>query len=157
MTPELVREVFEYRSGRLLWRKKIGKKVIVGTEAGTPHSDGYITIRAFKKRFYAHRLIWIMHHGEIPADLVIDHINHDPSDNRVENLRLVTKAQNVAHRRGAQANSKSGIRGVSWVHRDRMWRVDVRNKCVGRFGTIDEAARAAEAARKVAFINPGGV
>ena len=34
MTPGLVREVFEYRSGRLLWRKKIGKKVIVGTEAG---------------------------------------------------------------------------------------------------------------------------
>lgn len=39
---------------------------------------------------YLHRAVWVFYNGAIPSDMVIDHINRDRSDNRIENLRLAT-------------------------------------------------------------------
>ncbi|WPJ55995.1 hypothetical protein RCIP0099_00042 [Klebsiella phage RCIP0099] len=60
-------------------------------------------------REYAHRLVWFMHYGDIPEGLMVDHINLDRCDNRIENLRLVDKSGNAQ-------NSK--WKGYFWAKRE---------------------------------------
>lgn len=63
-------------------------------------------------REYAHRLVWVMHNGDIPDGMMVDHINLDKSDNRIENLRLVNKSGNAqnAKRKGYWLDKRSGKR-----------------------------------------------
>lgn len=64
--------------------------------------NGYIYHRIYhagvKKQYRAHRLIWMAAHGVIPDGLMVDHINRDKQDNRLENLRLVDAKGNAANR-----------------------------------------------------------
>lgn len=66
-----------------------------------------------------HRLVWLMHHDEWPAE--IDHINGIRDDNRIENLRLVTRADNMRNSRRRKDNT-SGVMGVSWHSATGKWR-----------------------------------
>lgn len=88
-------------------------------------------------KFFLHRLIM-----NCPDDMVIDHINHDPLDNRKENLRICTQQQNMMNRR-TQSNNTSGITGVNWDKSKNKWRVQIAlNKIhytVGYYENIDEA------------------
>lgn len=83
---------------------------------------------------------WIM--GR-PKGMMIDHINHETLDNYDENLRIVTMAQNGQNRKGATSASKSGIRGVNWNAKDRIWtvRMNINGKVrqFGRFQNLDDA------------------
>lgn len=54
----------------------------------------YTKIRIGKALISTHRAVWIYHHGAIPAEMVVDHINQDKHDNRIENLRLATTREN---------------------------------------------------------------
>lgn len=78
--------------------------------------DGYACIRIgtrkSSKLILMHRAVWMYHNGEIPKGLQIDHINHDRSDNRIENLRLATNATNSQNRKGADFDSVTGVLGV---------------------------------------------
>lgn len=66
----------------------------------------------YKKKYQAvHRIIYEIFHGEIHEGLFIDHINGDPFDNRIENLRMVPPALNSRNRRKSKNNS-SGCTGV---------------------------------------------
>jgi len=58
-------------------------------------STGYLVKTVCKKKLMIHRLVWEMHYGKIPKGMVIDHINRNKTDNRIENLRLATKSQNA--------------------------------------------------------------
>ena len=93
ITTEYLREIFTYKNGFLIWQVNRGP-VKAGRIAGTINSRGYIHIRLDMKFYQAHRLIWIHFNGNIQDDLPIDHINRDRSDNRIENLRVVTNSQN---------------------------------------------------------------
>jgi len=64
------------------------------------------------RQYLAHRIVWKLATSEDPGSHQIDHINGDPSDNRIENLRKVTNQQNGMHRTRAQSNSRSGVVGV---------------------------------------------
>lgn len=91
-----------------------------GEVAGYKRPDGYIRIVAFGNRYLAHRLAWFFHYGEFPKKH-LDHINGNPADNRIENLREVTHQQNMQNRRVVNKNSKSGLMGAYKTPRSPMW------------------------------------
>src|SRR5690606_29052356 len=65
----------------------------LGREAGGKQGGGYLRFSVDGKHYLAHRLAWLYVHGKWPSDQ-IDHINGDRSDNRIDNLRDVTHAEN---------------------------------------------------------------
>ncbi len=112
-TQEELKEAFNYDpdTGLLKWKIKRGRSAR-GKEAGHVPSDGYRRVMLRGKLYQAHRLIWYLIHGDIPAGMTVDHINGDTLDNRICNLRLATISQNSCNRT-AQENNKSGYKGVS--------------------------------------------
>lgn len=67
---------------------------------GSPDTLGYWKVNYRRKALMVHRIIWEMTHGPIPKGHVIDHMNGDPTDNRIENLRLATGSQNSRNQSG---------------------------------------------------------
>lgn len=107
-------EIFSYdaATGRLLWRAgKKGRGCVEGREAGTTER-GYRCIRLLGKKTYAHRVIWEMFHGPIPEGMQIDHMNGVRSDNRIENMRLVTQQENLKNTRLRDSNT-AGVPGIT--------------------------------------------
>ncbi|MCU4119362.1 HNH endonuclease signature motif containing protein [Variovorax sp. N23] len=90
--------------------KSRGRK---GLPAGCINGLGYQVIRIDKRLYAAHRLAWLYVHGKWPAG-VIDHINGQRADNRMENLRDIGKPQNHQNLKGAQTNGTSGYLGVTY-------------------------------------------
>jgi hypothetical protein len=130
ITAERLRELLHYdpETGVFTWRLP-RRGVRAGYEAGASRSDGYRRIQVDGRVIYAHRLAWPYMTGEWP-DAEIDHINGDPSDNRIVNLRPATRSQNSANGRKPSDNT-SGLKGVSWHARGRKWRAQivVNGKC----------------------------
>lgn len=111
---------------------------------------GSYTLNGKKKRVYLHR--WLTH---APKGMMVDHINHDTLDNRFENLRIVTNAENQQNRRGAKRNSTTGIRGVYWEKRIGKWKahymLNGKRVIVGFFEDIKEAEKAVIEARRLSM------
>lgn len=120
MHQDQIKEMLEYNNGALYWkidRVSIRVHAKKGDRAGNINSTKkpYRRITIGKKSYLEHRLIWIYHHGEIPDGYVIDHINQDKTDNRIQNLRVVTIGQNNLNNKGknvvSSRNSKLPYRG----------------------------------------------
>lgn len=98
-----------------------------------------------------HRIAWLLHYGQWPEG-DIDHINGVKTDNRIENLRVGTRASGN-HNKGVNRLNSSGFRGVSWDSDRRKWaaqiKIDGKNKRLGRFKDVEDASRAYEAAAKI--------
>jgi hypothetical protein len=104
----------------------------------------YVVGRQKGKATLIHRLIM-----DAPAGVEVDHGNHDGLDNRRQNLTLVTRSQNALNRKGARANSSSGVRGVYWHKLMKQWRATVRlpdgkRHEIGGFSSVEEARVARE-------------
>ncbi len=112
--------------------------------AGTRCANGYIKIIVNGKSYMAHRMAMAFVHGHWPPCLV-DHINRDPADNRISNLRFATCSENGRNRR-RRRDSKSGVKGVSWCCQTRKWKASIQvhgvEKTIGRFPSIPQAAEA---------------
>lgn len=125
---------------------------MVGKESGSVNKfTGYIEMSIFGKKVYAHRLAWIYENGFIPDGIKIDHINGIRSDNRIENLRLATHAQNIRNSK-TRADNTSGVKGVSFDKSRGKWFAYVGKKFLGRFSSIDEAKNARNEAANNVFM-----
>lgn len=144
-------------TGSIAWRHaKFLQKAMTrpaGAEAGGRTLNGYITICIKKKPFYAHRLAWLLTHGEWPS-AEVDHINGDRSDNRAANLRLATQQQNQWNRK-VRRDSSSGVKGVRYHKASGRWyaSIVVSRKVIalGYHETIEQAAAAYSKAAKLHF------
>lgn len=114
MSAETLRATFSVgEHGQIYWVCDASTKIRAGRKAGTQsHKGGRIYVKFRGKSIAAHRLVWMLAYGKWP-DGLIDHINGDPSDNRLENLRDANASTNSQNRRGAQKNSHCGLLGVS--------------------------------------------
>ena len=118
-----------------------------GKTTGWRDSLGYLLINIGGRPQLAHRLGWAILHGEFVPFL--DHINGNPSDNRIANLRACTKSQNQ-HNRGVNKNNTSGFKGVCWHSGVGRWRayivINWKQKHLGLFDTPEQAHAAYRAA-----------
>lgn len=152
-TQERLRELFDYDSdtGSLI-RKFGGHGRNVGEIVGTKSPDGYYVCGVGGKFCVVHRLIYIWLHGAIPTGIQVDHLNGIRTDNRPQNLRLVTSSGN-ARNRGLMKNNTSGYPGVFYngtgYYRAMIY-TDVGKKVyLGQYKTAQEAAVARKAAEVV--------
>jgi hypothetical protein len=149
LTRDLLLELFEYRDGILYW--KISKAFCIqrGDVAGTINSKGYhVTSINYKPRLN-HRLVFLMHHGYLPK--MIDHIDGDKLNNRIENLRPANPFENACNSK-LRSKNKSGYPGVSWSSQSGKWKVTIqiagKKMHVGFYTSLEEAGKVSIEIRK---------
>jgi len=115
-------------------------------KVGCPNSDGYVSIGYKNTYLTAHRIVFLLHHGYLPE--VVDHIDGNPSNNKIENLRAANKSTNAMNR-SARSDSKTGIKNVYPYKKG--WAVNINiNKVrthIGYFKDIELAELVAIEAR----------
>lgn len=133
--------IYDSESG-LLTRRKWTSNRTVGAPVGSPNKDGHLKTTIRGKSYLVHRVIWLMNYGEWPAGCV-DHIDGDPANNRLSNLRIASKSEN-GRNRGISVLNTSGCTGVCWLSKLGRWQAQIKtdegHKCLGQFETIFEAA-----------------
>lgn len=105
---EILQTLFTYKDGILYWKVKPAQRVNIGDVAGC-QGQTYKQVYIFNKRYFLHRVIFMLHHGYIFDQ--VDHIDGNPSNNKIENLRSVTNSQNQLNRK-ISAKNKTGYKGV---------------------------------------------
>lgn len=138
-----------------LWWKIRGQHRMMDRPAGSITGKGYRDVKLFNKSYRANRVIWAMVTGAWPK-YQVDHKNLNKDDNRWDNLREATNAENGRNRSKLRNNSKSELKGVSWHKHIKKWcasiRVDRKLIHLGYFNTPEEA----HASYKVAAIELHG-
>lgn len=101
-----LRSMFDYNfeTGRLIWKSRADRDIAwngryCGKVAGNIGRKGYCYVSINNRSYAAHRIIWKLAYGNIPNDLHIDHIDGNPKNNRIDNLRLATNQQNQLNRK----------------------------------------------------------
>lgn len=166
ITPELCRQLLRYEpeTGRLYWLPRPASMFRdspcnggirtaqwaadcwnaknAGKLADSTNRHGYRTTCLFKRQYPSHRLVIAMETGEMPPDEV-DHINGDRADNRLANLRVVDKSENMRNQKLREDNS-SGVCGVYWNKAANKWqayiKIDGKVRYLGVFANIKDAA-----------------
>lgn len=153
LTAERLREVMSYdpETGVLTWLEQRNHLALAGSIAGYCERDGYRRIKFLGKKFKAHRLAWLFVYGTWPAH-EIDHVDGNKDNNRIENLRPASRAQNLRNC-GKRKTNTSGYKGVSWHKGKRKWSASIgvngRLRHLGYYQNIECAAAAyASAAEK---------
>jgi hypothetical protein len=152
---ELLKEFLKYApsTGHFTRLKSTGGS-LKGTRAGGVIGGGYRAIEFQGVSYREHRLAWLMHYGEEPPP-EIDHENRNKSDNRIKNLRVATRSQNLWNT-GPRKDNRSGEKNVYWKKQARKWVVKLSVKEHGRrvwkhfgyYATFGEAIKARDAAAK---------
>jgi len=141
-------ERFEYRNGELFYKISPLPKVKVGSKAGSVNADDYVKVTINSKKYSVHRIVFMMQHGYLPKE--IDHINCNPSDNRIENLREVNRSQNRYNIVSYKTNT-SGVKGVVKNKKLNKWEVSInvdgKRKYIGVFKDFELAELVAMEAR----------
>jgi len=150
LTQDRLRELLTYDpdTGHFYWRST-RRNAKQNSRAGTIDPRGYVRISVDRKVYGAHRLAWLYTHGCWPTQ-EIDHINRNPNDNRLANLRDVSRSTNTQNT-GTRKDNVSGARGVGWHKAQQKWRARIQingvKKELGYFLTINDAQQAYDRAK----------
>ena len=133
------------------WNKRwAGKEAMTAIDSG-----GHRMGRICGEYWQAHRAIWTMVYGEQPK--MIDHIDGNPANNRLDNLREVTHLENCRNTR-IRTDNKSGVMGVTFDARSGRWRASItferRFISLGLHPTIEEAAAVRQRAERLYDFHP---
>lgn len=154
LTFEKAKELFSYdrEMGIIKWNYRFNNKQRAGLVAGSQRkddTDGYIQISIKGKLYPAHRIAMLLSYGFYGDGLEVDHINHIRNDNRLSNLRFVTKSGNRRNQSRSSKNT-SGVAGVYYYKAKRKYvaqiKVDGVNIYLGIFVTLEEATEVRKAA-----------
>lgn len=150
-TQETILELLHYtpETGEFRWRKR--PRSYFGTDVAwkkwntrftgkpalcTLAHNGYLYGAIFGENFSTHRVAWLYVHGEEPIE--VDHINGDREDNRIVNLRNVSRKENCKNA-AVQRNSVSGHKGLWWDKKFGKWHVRISTEYLGRFDSFEKA------------------
>lgn len=153
MNREELRERYIYNNGKLFFKNRVGN-IAAGSEVGTLQNKGYKVTSIKKKQTLIHRLIWSYHFGEIPENKQIDHINGERTDNRIENLRLVSPFENSQNQKVHRTGRKPYEACGHFVSRDNIYKITTysENKKTLHLCHVKTKEEAKEICR---FINSG--
>lgn len=112
VTQARLKELFELTDDSKFKRIKQVINGKLGAICGCARPDGYIVFRIDGRLYREHHLVWLWHRGVHPKG-ELDHIDHDTTNNRIENLREVTRSENMRNS-GRRVNNTSGYKGVTW-------------------------------------------
>lgn len=156
LTFEEVRALLSYdpETGILRWKVRASNRVRAGDRAGSIDGrEGYRRIRIGGRNYKEHRIAWLLQTGKWPAEQ-IDHRNGVRWDNRFNNLREATNAEN-GRNGDLRSSNTSGVPGVDWYARVGKWRARItlhgRQKYLGYFDSFDTAAAARKNAERAYF------
>lgn len=162
LTQEYLKECLDYNpdTGTFIWKQRPlhhfkciksqnrNNRIFSEVVAGNACERGYLRITINGKRYMAHHLAWMLAYGGFPANQ-IDHIDGDPSNNKISNLRDVKATENQRNKR-VPINNTSGCIGVSWDKSRSKWmakiKIDSGSKTIGRFKDKFEAICARKSA-----------
>ena len=136
-TERAIRAQVRYEKGKLLWLA-CRKKSFVGRECGFIHK-GYRYMKIGQVRKAVHHVVWFLHHGQWPSPYKdIDHVNQDKLDNRIENLREVSRSINAFNNKALNV-SRNGNN----------FRARIGQEYVGTFSSYEEAVHEAAKAKQM--------
>ena len=148
----VLREHFELRSetGDLLRRRGTNRHPSGGV-CGKRTERGSIEVGLLGQKYMAHRIVYFLATGRDPGEMVVDHINGLPYDNRPTNLRLASVKENCRHKTRLSLKNSSGHRNVSWDRTWNQWRVSLTvdgRRIQKRFNNLQRAVECARNLRQ---------
>jgi hypothetical protein len=153
LTAERVRSAlfYEPETGSFTWLVSTSNRVKVGAVAGNISPFGYLYISLDGHRYKAHRLAFLYMHGVWPTNH-IDHLDGNPANNRIENLRDVSHSVNMQNIRKAKSSNKStGMLGSYRIGKRFQAKIVIDGKVrhIGMFDTPELAHAAYLAAKRL--------
>jgi len=133
---------YDPSSGVFVWNKTLSNAAVSGARAGSFQKTKHRQIQINGKKYKEHRLAWLYIYGKMPEH-EIDHINGNPSDNRICNLRDVTHRENgnnlIKHRKGKLAGCYYSQAAKAWLAQIQ---INGKWKYLGKHPTEKEAHEA---------------
>ena len=116
-------------------------------KVGNKHYKGYLRFTLNRKTVFVHRYLYEKYHNvKLRPDEEINHINHNRSDNRIDNLEVVNHQKNSQYR-------ENKTTGISWHEQSKKWRVRIgfnyKRISLGLFDKFEDAVKARKDAEKL--------
>jgi len=122
---ESITSLFFVKDSILYWGQDRNYNATKGSVAGCVNGQGRLQTIIKSRHYQNHRILFYIYHGYLPK--FVDHIDGNPLNNSIENLRAASRAQNN-HNAKLRKDNRLGIKGVSWDRSVNKYRARVRYK-----------------------------